>query len=114
MLDRFSIKVIRWPLTQSAQVLNHYGVTANQITVLGFVLGCFALPALMAEQYLLALAFIVLNRVCDGLDGALARLKGSPTQVVFSTSAWTFSSTRSFLLVLSWPTQNKTPLLARF
>ncbi|MDC5820185.1 CDP-alcohol phosphatidyltransferase family protein [Vibrio europaeus] len=76
MLDRFSIKVIRWPLAQSAKLLDKLGVTANQTTLFGFALGCLAFPALIAEQYTLALIFILLNRICDGLDGALARIQG--------------------------------------
>ncbi len=76
MLDRFSIKAIRWPVTQSAKLLDKAGVTANQTTLFGFAIGCLAFPALIWEQYYLALALIVLNRVCDGFDGALARLQG--------------------------------------
>ncbi|MDK9756542.1 CDP-alcohol phosphatidyltransferase family protein [Vibrio sp. D173a] len=76
MLDSLSIKIIKWPLTQSAKLIDKCGVTANQTTLFGFALGCFALPALVAEQYTLALAFILLNRICDGLDGALARIQG--------------------------------------
>ncbi len=76
MLDSLSIKLIRKPLALSATYIDKCGITANQTTVFGFVLGCFALPALIAEQYLLALLFILLNRICDGLDGALARIQG--------------------------------------
>jgi CDP-diacylglycerol--glycerol-3-phosphate 3-phosphatidyltransferase len=76
MLDRLSIKVIRWPLAQSAKLLDRAGVTANQTTLFGFVLGCLAFPALAYAHYDLALVCIVLNRICDGLDGALARIQG--------------------------------------
>ncbi|EEY98252.1 CDP-alcohol phosphatidyltransferase family protein [Vibrio cholerae] len=76
MLDRYAIKAIRWPVTQAASLLDEVGVTANQVTLFGFLVGAFALPALAMEQYLLALAFIVVNRICDGLDGALARRQG--------------------------------------
>ncbi len=76
MLDRLSIKVIRWPLAQSAKLLDRSGVTANQTTLFGFVLGCLAFPALAYAHYDLALVCIVLNRICDGLDGALARIQG--------------------------------------
>ncbi|MDA0147824.1 CDP-alcohol phosphatidyltransferase family protein [Vibrio sp. LaRot3] len=76
MLDKFSIKAIRWPLTQMASLLDHLGVTANATTLFGFAIGCLALPALIFEQYWLALMFIIGNRVCDGLDGALARRQG--------------------------------------
>ncbi|MCG9648676.1 CDP-alcohol phosphatidyltransferase family protein [Vibrio brasiliensis] len=76
MLDSLSIKIIRWPLAQTAKVADKFGVTANQTTLLGFALGCCAFPALLFEQYTLALGFIIANRICDGLDGALARIQG--------------------------------------
>ncbi|MGF1706434.1 CDP-alcohol phosphatidyltransferase family protein [Enterovibrio baiacu] len=76
MLDAMAIKVVRWPLTQTAKLVDKLGVTANQTTLAGFVLGCFALPALAFEHYTLALVCILLNRVCDGMDGALARIQG--------------------------------------
>ncbi|EOX1790293.1 CDP-alcohol phosphatidyltransferase family protein [Vibrio cholerae] len=76
MLDRYAIKIIRRPLHQAAGLLDEAGVTANQTTVFGFVIGALALPALAMQQYWLALLLIVVNRLCDGLDGALARRQG--------------------------------------
>lgn len=76
MLDSLSIKVIRWPLSQSAKLIDKCGITANQTTLFGFALGCLAFPALIFEQYTLALVLIIANRICDGLDGALARIQG--------------------------------------
>jgi len=76
MLDSLSIKIIRWPLAQTAKVADKFGVTANQTTLFGFALGCCAFPALLLEQYTLALGLIIANRICDGLDGALARIQG--------------------------------------
>lgn len=76
MLDSISIKVIRWPLNQLAKVAHRWSFTANQVTVFGFIVGCFALPAIAFEYYLMGLLLIVINRICDGLDGALARIQG--------------------------------------
>ncbi|MGF1687043.1 CDP-alcohol phosphatidyltransferase family protein [Photobacterium japonica] len=76
MLDRYAIKLIRWPLTILSALPDRMGVTANQVTLTGFVLGLFALPALMLQEYHWALGFIVLNRIFDGLDGAIARRQG--------------------------------------
>ncbi|GLT19367.1 membrane protein [Vibrio zhanjiangensis] len=76
MLDRFSIKVIRSPLSLLAAGLDKLGVTANQTTLFGFGLGTLAFPALYFSHFELALLFILLNRLCDGLDGALARRQG--------------------------------------
>ncbi len=76
MLDRYTIKVIRWPLRTFSALPDKLGITANQITLAGFVLGLLALPSLILQEYLWALSFILLNRIFDGLDGAVARRQG--------------------------------------
>lgn len=108
MLDSFSIKVIRWPLSKSAKLLNHWGVTANQTTLFGFALGCMAFPALVLEQYTLALFFVLANRICDGLDGALARIQGITDAGGFLDVSldFVFYSLIPFGFVLASPDQN--------
>ena len=76
MLDRYAIKVIRMPLTAVSSLLDSTRITANQVTLAGFIIGLFALPALALEEYSWALGFILINRIFDGLDGALARHQG--------------------------------------
>lgn len=76
MLDSFGIKTVRRPLSIVAEWVDELGISANQVTVAGFVIGALALPALAFEQYTLALVCIMINRVMDGLDGALARIQG--------------------------------------
>ncbi len=56
--------------------LSSMGITANQVTVAGFVFGMMALPLLAFEMYYWALFVGTLNRVCDALDGAIARDQG--------------------------------------
>lgn len=73
MFDKYFIPVIKAPLTQLAQPLIRHGVSANQITLAGFVIGMLAALALAGGFYTLGLLGIVLNRLCDGLDGAVAR-----------------------------------------
>ncbi|NAX38298.1 CDP-alcohol phosphatidyltransferase family protein, partial [Vibrio sp. V27_P1S3P104] len=75
MLDRYTVPAVRWPLSKLAHILDSVNITANQITVFGFLLGSLSLPALLFEQYLLALLLILINRICDGLDGAVARIQ---------------------------------------
>ncbi|MCZ4295129.1 CDP-alcohol phosphatidyltransferase family protein [Vibrio sinaloensis] len=108
MLDRLSIKVIRWPLAQSANLLDRCGITANQTTIFGFALGCVALPALIFEQYTLALLLIIANRMCDGLDGALARIQGITDAGGFLDISldFLFYSLIPFGFVLANPEQN--------
>ncbi|MEF1283195.1 CDP-alcohol phosphatidyltransferase family protein [Vibrio sp. M250220] len=108
MLDRLSIKVIRWPLAQSANLLDRCGITANQTTMFGFALGCVAFPALIFEQYTLALLLIIANRICDGLDGALARIQGITDAGGFLDISldFLFYSLIPFGFVLANPEQN--------
>ena len=76
MLDRYAIKLIKSPLQRIAQSFDIRGFSADQVTLIGFILGLLALPSITFEYYYLGLLFIVLNRVFDGIDGAVARLQG--------------------------------------
>ncbi len=76
MLDTRLIPLTRPPLRWLARQLDRRGITADQVTLTGFVIGLLCIPLLAMEWYLAALVVIVLNRLCDGLDGALARIQG--------------------------------------
>lgn len=52
------------------------GISANAITLTGAVLAIPLFYALLAQNWLLALAFLIANRLLDGLDGAVARIRG--------------------------------------
>jgi len=73
MLDAAARRVIDPPLQAAARLFVRARVSANQLTVVGFLLGLCAVPALASGSYWLALVFICLNRLADGLDGAVAR-----------------------------------------
>lgn len=74
MFDRFILEYSRPIQTRIAQWLHHKNIHADHITITGFIIGISALPLLAFEHYLLAALMIILNRICDGLDGTLARL----------------------------------------
>lgn len=76
MLDRYTIRVIRWPINTAAKLVHKVGVKADQVTLFGFVLGLMSFPALALQEYNVALVFILLNRVLDAVDGAVARIQG--------------------------------------
>ncbi len=76
MFDCHLIPVIRSPLTQLAKPLCRAGISANQVSLIGFAIGMLALPLLAFGSYQWALATILLNRLLDGLDGAVARETG--------------------------------------
>ena len=54
-------------------LMHKRGITADQLTVVGFLVGLLAVPLLAFEMWYGALVAIALNRILDGLDGALAR-----------------------------------------
>ncbi len=53
--------------------LGRIGVKANWVSWVGFGIGIFAVNFLAMEMYGWALFAILLNRFCDGVDGAIAR-----------------------------------------
>jgi phosphatidylglycerophosphate synthase len=73
MLDRFAVALLRTPVTAAAQVLARAGVGANRITLLGFAIGLTGALAIAQGSYLSGAALILLSRLCDALDGAVAR-----------------------------------------
>jgi len=77
MLDTHFIKRLKKPLNIFSKLLISINIKANHITVFGFVLGLMSVPALMLQMYWLALILIIINRICDGLDGAVARQQGA-------------------------------------
>ncbi|MDC3211975.1 CDP-alcohol phosphatidyltransferase family protein [Pseudoalteromonas distincta] len=73
MLDKFITPVIKPLLTPVVMLMHKRGITADQLTVVGFLVGLLAVPLLAFEIWYGALVAIALNRILDGLDGALAR-----------------------------------------
>jgi phosphatidylglycerophosphate synthase len=80
MLDARIRRLIDPPLDRLSAALARLGLSANAVTVGGFLLGCGAWAAFAFRHYELALALIAANRLADGLDGALARRLG-PTDL---------------------------------
>ncbi|MRS13457.1 CDP-alcohol phosphatidyltransferase family protein [Enterobacteriaceae bacterium RIT691] len=76
MLDRHLHPRVKPLLNRVAEQLHCRGITANGTTLFGFAIGVLALPFLALGWFIPALVAIVINRLCDGLDGALARRQG--------------------------------------
>ncbi|WP_411358359.1 CDP-alcohol phosphatidyltransferase family protein [Pseudidiomarina salilacus] len=73
MIDAILYRRLNPLLSAVARPLVKLGIKADQVTVIGFICGLGVLPALYFQEYLWALLAILLNRLCDGLDGAIAR-----------------------------------------
>ena len=73
MIDAQLRRYIDPPFNRIAASLKRTSITANQVTITGFVIGLAVIPALALHLYCLAIVIIVINRFSDGLDGAIAR-----------------------------------------
>ncbi len=78
MLDKYIVPKIKPPLRALAHSLDNKQITADQVTQTGFVLGLISIAMVAGNQPLIALLFLLLNRLADGIDGELARIN-SPT-----------------------------------
>ncbi len=73
MLDRAIQTAIKPVLNRAARGLVRRGVGADAVTVTGFVIGMAAAASIAFGHPLPGLALLLLSRLLDGLDGAVAR-----------------------------------------
>ena len=73
MLDRYATALIRPAVGAAARVLARRGVGANSITAMGFAIGVAGAALIATQNYHAGLALLLLSRLCDALDGAVAR-----------------------------------------
>ena len=73
MLDKAVQQALRPLMTRAARGLVRLGVGANAISVAGFAIGMAAAGAIAFQHHLPGLVLLLLSRLMDGLDGAVAR-----------------------------------------
>ncbi len=76
MFDGIGRKAIEPVLARLGVAIAEKGVSANTVTAFGFLVGVFAAFAIWQHAYLTGAGLIVLSRLCDGLDGVVARANG--------------------------------------
>ena len=81
MLDRFTTRLIRPAVQALARPLLYWGISANSITWAGFALGVLAAACIAAQAWMVGLVLLLCSRLCDALDGAVARGSGGGTAV---------------------------------
>lgn len=74
MLDRRAHALIAPALRRIAQGLVARGIGADAVTAIGFALGLAAAGAIAVGAQAMALVLLLTSRLCDGLDGEVARL----------------------------------------
>ncbi len=76
MLDGTIRPKIDPALNAIARLFVRVGFTANTVTTLGQVIGLVAAGAIVFQLYWLGLILLLVSRICDGVDGAVARING--------------------------------------
>lgn len=76
MLDARLRPLIDPPLNAAGRMLAGLGVTANGLTFTGLALGLAGAASIALGHIGWGLALIIANRLLDGLDGAVARVRG--------------------------------------
>ena len=108
MIDPLLNNILRPPLATAAKSLVRFGITANQVTIFGFIFGLLAVPAIMTKHFDIGLTLILINRLCDGLDGAVARQTQTTDAGGFLDISldFIFYSAIVFAFIVSHPEQN--------
>lgn len=73
MFDHAANPLIQALIAPLAKVAARTGLSANQITLIGFAVGLMAAFLIASGDHLAGLAAIFISRLCDALDGAVAR-----------------------------------------
>lgn len=73
MLDRYATALIKPAVDAVARHLVRAGIQANTVTLFAFGLGLCAAFLIACQAYIWGAALILLSRLCDALDGAVAR-----------------------------------------
>ena len=119
MLDRTATAFIKPLVIRLARWLQRAGINANQLTLSGFLIGLSAAFLIANGYYLTGLFAVLTSRLCDALDGAVARLTHATDQGGFLdiTLDFLFYASIPLAFALNDPARNALPaavLLATF
>ena len=78
MFDRQMLAITKPLVDRIARQLNGIGITANQVSFTGFAFGMVSAALIAHGDIMAAIVPLLLNRLLDGLDGAVARFS-TPT-----------------------------------
>ncbi len=119
MLDRAAIALLRPGLNWAARGVARTGIGADQVTIAGFAVGIGGAAAIASSHSGLGLALLLVSRLADGLDGAVARLTTPTDRGAFLDIAldFIFYASVPLAFALADPNANALPaavLLAAF
>ena len=80
MLSKWVRKATRVFFEAAARLIHRAGISANALTLVGFVLNLVVAYLLAQGGFFLGGVLVIMGGLLDGLDGAVARLSGSPSR----------------------------------
>ena len=119
MFDRSASHLISPAIQRLARQVKRLGLTANQLTLLGFLTGIIAAVLIACQAYMAGAIAILASRLLDALDGAVARLTQATDAGGFLDIAldFVFYASIPLAFAISDPARNALPaavLLAAF
>lgn len=81
MLDTHARKWVEPTIASGASLLHKMGLTANQVTVISFVIGLSTSGLILIDKPIIAVVLLWLSGYLDAVDGSLARRFGKPSAV---------------------------------
>lgn len=111
MFDAKLIPLQRRMLALPTRLLLARGIRADEVSIAGFLIGLLTLPALWLGSFEIALVLLLINRLADGLDGAVARATQPTDRGAFLDIAldFLFYAIVPLGFALSNPSQNALP-----
>jgi phosphatidylglycerophosphate synthase len=119
MLDKAIQRALKPLMTRAARGLVRLGVGADAISLAGFAVGMGAAAAIALQHYGVGLVLLLISRLMDGLDGAVARATQPTDRGGFLdiTLDFLFYASIPLAFAIAEPAQNALPaavLLAAF
>ncbi len=108
MIDRRLQPLLRLLYAAPARWLTRYGISADMLSIVGFVIGLIGAGFIASQAFWSGLVLLLVNRTMDGLDGAVARLVGPTDRGAFLDIAldFLFYAAVPFAFALANPAAN--------
>lgn len=119
MFDKAVQSILKPAFVATAKLAINAGLSANTVSVAGFLIGLVAAFLIANQAYILGVVLILLSRIFDGIDGTVARLTQATDQGGFLDISLDFLFYAAIPLAFAFanPTVNALPaatLLAAF
>jgi phosphatidylglycerophosphate synthase len=112
MMDRWALALLRPGLEAGARGLVRVGIGADAVTWAGFAIGLAAAACIAHQAFLAGLLLLLISRLLDGLDGAVARLTQPTDRGAFLDITLDFLFYASIPLAFAWADPARNALAA--